>query len=302
MSSTAPGPRGRVEPPVLNPDIREGDRFTDLPLMQAIASAALAAGGPRYTVHPGDLAWWVHHEDPRKADSISYWLWGDRGFVVLSDDEISAITLPGEEVIPLIEWGLRRLDGKASLGWVSSADLELEGFLQGHGWRKTESMRAFEMQTAAPGDRYPESAPGWELRPLHGEDEADARREASHRAFASTMGTEQHLQRYLRFMRSPVYERERDLVAVAPDGRIAAFLIWWPDPSGIAQIEPLGTHADFQRQGLGRALVEFAAARMSEAGMHTIRVCTEETREPASSFYPAAGFTQVDSLGWWRAG
>jgi ribosomal protein S18 acetylase RimI-like enzyme len=285
---------------VIELEIREGDRFNDLPLMQGIASSALAAGGPRYTVHPGDLAWWVYHQDPRRADSTSYWLWEDRGFIAFDGSEISAFTLPGEDVIPLVEWSRERAGQSATVAWVSSADRDLEEYLRRHGWRRTDPMRAFERKTAQSRAALSEPAPGWELRPLRGEEEANARREASHGAFASTMDPEQHLQRYLRFMRSPVYDRERDLVAVAPDGRIAAFLIWWPDRSGIAQIEPLGTHPDFQRQGWGRALVEFAVARMADAGMHTVRVCTEETRVPASSFYPAAGFTQVGSLGWWN--
>jgi ribosomal protein S18 acetylase RimI-like enzyme len=114
------------------------------------------------------------------------------------------------------------------------------------------------------------------------------------------MGEDAHLERYLRFMRSPVYDPERDLVAVAPDGRIAAFMIWWPDRSGIAQIEPFGTHPDFQRRGVGKALIDYGRARMAEAGMHTIRVCTETTRTAAASFYPAAGFVEVGQLGWWR--
>jgi hypothetical protein len=66
--------------------------------MQAIASRALASGGTRYVVHPGDPAWWVHHEDPRLAESTSYWLLDDGGLVVLSEGtEINAFTLPGEE-------------------------------------------------------------------------------------------------------------------------------------------------------------------------------------------------------------
>jgi GNAT superfamily N-acetyltransferase len=99
-------------------------------------------------------------------------------------------------------------------------------------------------------------------------------------------------------MRSPVNDRERDLVAVAPDGRVAAFMVWWSDPSGIAQIEPFGTHPDFHRQGVGRALLKFGLARMQAAGMRTVRVCTEESREAAVAFYGSAGFEQGPRLGW----
>ncbi len=280
--------------------LREVDRITELPAFQAIASSCLAAGGTRYTVHPGDLAWWVHHEDPRLAASTSYWLWEDRGFVALAEDETNIFTLPGEEIVPLIEWSQERLGGGATVGWVSDADTELRAYLQSNGYRLSWSMSSFERDLTALGVAGDDLPPGWELRPVRGEEEADNRREASHRAFRSTMTREAHLQRYLRFMRSPVYDRSHDLVAVAPDGRIASFLIWWADPSGIAQIEPFGTHPDFQRQGVGTSLIEYGVTRMREVGMRLVRVCTQETREAATRFYPAAGFTVTGSLGWWR--
>jgi ribosomal protein S18 acetylase RimI-like enzyme len=284
----------------VHPILREVDRVADLPRLQAIASSALGAGGPRYTVHPGDLAWWVHHQDPRLAASESYWLWEDRGFVVLGEDEINAFARPGEDVIPLVEWGEERLGGGASVAWVARADRELTGHLSEAGYEVAWSMLGFERSLTTEAMAGPTAPTGWELRPLRGEEEADNRRRASFRAFESTMDPEQHLQRYLRFMRSPVYEAERDLVAVSPEGRIASFLVWWADPSGIAQIEPLGTDPDFQRQGAAAALVEYAAVRMAAAGMHTVRVCTQESRTAASRFYPAAGFNEVDRLDWWR--
>jgi ribosomal protein S18 acetylase RimI-like enzyme len=177
------------------------------------------------------------------------------------------------------------------------ADAELESYLQDSGFEPASYMLSFEMDLTV-GVLVPDLGPGWELRHVRGEDEADNRREASHRAFASTMDRKLHLERYLRFMRSPVYDRERDLVAVAPDGRVAAFMVWWSDPSGIAQIEPFGTHPDFHRQGVGRALLKFGLARMQAAGMRTVRVCTEESREAAVAFYGSAGFEQGPRLGW----
>jgi ribosomal protein S18 acetylase RimI-like enzyme len=108
----------------------------------------------------------------------------------------------------------------------------------------------------------------------------------------------QHLDRYLSFMRSPVYVPSNDLVAVAPDGTIASFMVWWPDPTGIAQIEPFGTHPDFHRRGVGRALLHFGLARMLEAGMRVCRVCTDDWRE-ATMFYESVGFTDVGALRWW---
>jgi ribosomal protein S18 acetylase RimI-like enzyme len=108
-----------------------------------------------------------------------------------------------------------------------------------------------------------------------------------------------HLERYLRFMRSPVYDRERDLVAVAPDGRIGSFVFWWPDSSGVAQIEPFGTHPDFQRQGIGKALSYHALTKMKDSGMTLARVVTDESRLDANGFYEGVGFEMVGKTRSW---
>jgi ribosomal protein S18 acetylase RimI-like enzyme len=112
------------------------------------------------------------------------------------------------------------------------------------------------------------------------------------------MPEEMHLQRYLDFMRSSSYVPDRDLVAVAEDGTIASFMVWWADDSGIAQIEPLGTHPDYQRLGLGRALLYHGLCEMKDGGMLTARVCTDDDR-PATHFYEAVGFEDVGRLRWW---
>ncbi len=280
--------------------VRAADKIKDLSKMQAIASHALASGGARCSIHPGDLAWWVHHEDPRLADSTTYWLMGDTGFAALVEGkDINAATVPGGDLVLLIEW-IRQLDDKAEVGSVSEADTELVSYLQASGFEPASYLLNFEMDLTEDEVPTPDLGPGWELRHVRGEEEANNRREASHRAFASKMDPQAHLDRYLRFMRSTVYDKERDLVAVAPDGRVAAFMVWWSDPSGIAQIEPFGTHPEFHRQGVGRALLRFGLGRMQAAGMRTVRVCTDESREPAVAFYASAGFGQGPRLGSWR--
>jgi ribosomal protein S18 acetylase RimI-like enzyme len=112
------------------------------------------------------------------------------------------------------------------------------------------------------------------------------------------MDPSMHVDRYLGFMRSPIYDPERDLVAVAPDGTIVSFMVWWPDVSGIAQIEPFGTHPDFHRRGVGRALIHYGLTRMRAGGMRLARVCTDDDRL-ATAFYESVGFDDVGRLRWW---
>jgi ribosomal protein S18 acetylase RimI-like enzyme len=47
-----------------------------------------------------------------------------------------------------------------------------------------------------------------------------------------------------------------DMVVVDPAGRLAAFCIGWLDcENADGYLEPVGTHPEFQRQGLGRTLL-----------------------------------------------
>lgn len=285
-------------PDQLIPGIRPATA-NDLTEMQAILSEGLATETDRYYIHPGDLAWWIHHADPRYPDHFSCWLQDD-GFLVLDSrtpKEINVFTRPGVPRLPFIIWSQRRLGGTGDVGWVSDRDEELIDQLRVSGYEPRFAYRTYEWDLS--GD-LPEPRPprGWALRHVESEQEADRRRIASHAAFESTMPVDVHLDRYLDLMRSPVYQMERDLVAVRGDGTIGSFMIWWGDDSGVAQIEPFGTHPDFHRQGIGRALLFHGLDEMRRAGMTLARVCTEDDR-PATGFYEACGFTDVGRLRWW---
>lgn len=270
---------------------------TDLPRMQEILSEALAESDGRYTIHPGDLAWWMWHDDPRYPDTVSYWLQPGVGFVVIDarSGEINVFATEAQNRLPLLDWAQRRLGGRGEVGCVADSDVGLIDHLAARSYRpsRTSDLYQWDLSSEPPA---PSLADGWELRPLRGREEADARRRASHSAFRSTMDAQAHLDRYLRFMSSPVYERDRDLVAVSPHGEIGSFMVWWPDRSGIAQIEPFGTHSDFQRQGIATALIRYGLSRMRAAGMVTARVVTDDYREDANAFYKSAGFDLIDQV------
>jgi GNAT superfamily N-acetyltransferase len=275
---------------------------SELRQMQAIPSAAIREDGPRYVIHPGDLAWWAYHNDPRTDHLVSYWLDGDQGFAVLdrNHNEFSVFCMPGQSPLPLIEWSQQQLGPTAKVVIVSSADHALESDRGERGYEMAGIDGPIFTRELSEDDVSPIPPSGLTLRPLSGEGEANARRRASHAAFKSDMDPAEHLERYLRLMRSPVYEAERDLVAVTDDGTVAAFTIWWPDSSGIAQIEPMGTDPAFHRRGIGRALMQYAFSRMREVGMTRVRVITDQHRADAVSFYSAVGFTRTAELRFWK--
>ncbi len=62
---------------------------------------------------------------------------------------------------------------------------------------------------------------------------------------------------------------------------------------GVAQVEPTGVHPDFQRFGLGRALLAEMFRRMCACGARRATVETYSYMGPALALYTAAGFRPV---------
>ena len=96
---------------------------------------------------------------------------------------------------------------------------------------------------------------------------------------------------YLKVMGAPGFDIERELVVVAPDGRFAAFLIYWIDPvSRSGLFEPVGCHPDFQRRGLTQALL-YEGMRRMVAGGATTAIVKHLTDNPTSTaLYASVGF------------
>ncbi len=223
---------------------------------------------------------------------------GDVGFAVLVEGkEINAFIVPGGDLFGLIEWSRQRLDDKAEVGSVSEADTELVTYLRASGNEPTSYMCNFEMDltegvlVSGLGSGWDFAMPGTRKR----------------RTTVVRRRTGRSPRRWIRKRISIAICASCDLRSTTtnviwwrlPPTEIAAFMVWWSDPSGIALIEPFGTHPDFHRQGVGSALLRFGLARMQAAGMRTVRVCTEESREVAVAFYASVGFRQGPRLGWW---
>lgn len=92
----------------------------------------------------------------------------------------------------------------------------------------------------------------------------------------------------------------RVLVAVAPDGCLAAFCVGWLDkdaeekPSG--QIEPLGVHDDFRRLGLGRAILSEGLRRLYLCGADRVYVETDKHGNAALELYEAVGLRVIQDV------
>ncbi|MEV6970596.1 GNAT family N-acetyltransferase [Hamadaea sp. NPDC051192] len=138
---------------------------------------------------------------------------------------------------------------------------------------------------------------GFEIRPAVFAD-AKALAEAHNGAFGDSWTGEQYR---AEVMVKPGYDPTREIVAVAPDGRIAAFCVYWTDPlNKLGHFEPVGTHPDFQRQGLGKAVMAYALREMAADGMTTVTVNHNEENTAAAALYASLGFTSAGKTSGYR--
>ena len=100
---------------------------------------------------------------------------------------------------------------------------------------------------------------------------------------------------YTRFMRLPGYVRDLDVVAVAPDGVIAAYVNGWIDPvNRIGDFGPVGARPAYRRQGLTRAVLLEGLRRMQAHGTDRVCVSTGVSNAPALRLYESIGFRVVN--------
>ncbi|MBN2304839.1 MAG: GNAT family N-acetyltransferase, partial [Anaerolineae bacterium] len=101
---------------------------------------------------------------------------------------------------------------------------------------------------------------------------------------------------YACFMRLPGYHRDLDVVAVTPEGDIAAYVNGWIDPvNRIGDFGPVGACPAYRRQGLTRAVLLEGLRRMQAHGMDRVCVSTGISNIPARRLYESIGFKIVNN-------
>ncbi len=100
----------------------------------------------------------------------------------------------------------------------------------------------------------------------------------------------------LAMMRTSEYNPQMDLVAVAPDGRLAAYTMGSISAANAVTghkdgfTDPVATHPGFQRLGLARALLLAAMQMLKERGMDTARLGTDSENLAMQKTAQAVGF------------
>jgi GNAT superfamily N-acetyltransferase len=180
-----------------------------------------------------------------------------------------------EEMLGVAEQRLAavRPDGTRALTvWAPAGDTLRQGLLRKRGYVKqdgAEHQWRRDLESPIPDAPIP---PGYSIRPL-----GDGL-ELLERCYASGLGfhdgdiktaveNRNDPTWYRNIQTAPLYRRDLDLVAIAPDGAIAAFCtIWFDDVTRSACFEPVATVPAHQRRGLGKALLTEGLRRLQRMG------------------------------------
>ncbi len=104
---------------------------------------------------------------------------------------------------------------------------------------------------------------------------------------------------YFNIQSAPLYRRDLDIVAVTPNGEFASFCtVWFDDVTRTGAFEPVGTHPDHQRRGLGKAVMCEGLRRLKRLGATQANVGSYETA--AHALYASVGFTEYDISEPWQ--
>lgn len=284
--------------------------------MQSILRANKGAN-PHGSFHPGDLEWWFFYGDAETDLSARARIW------TLDDRPIAwtFCTLDGLDYDIAVH--------HAFLNHTAVGEIldQMESFLTAHARTLPANPQGkpFKITTYVDADEtshiellqqrnYTGSAhlvcfgrdlhddlpeitlpDGYSLLDRMRDDLADMRAEAHFSAFSP--GSKMTGARYRYFMTAPSYNPEMDIVVLNPQGRPVAFgMGWLDDESKVGLFEPVGTHQDYQRKGLGRAAMREGMRRMKERGMTVATVNTTANDEDNIAFYHAAGFATVNHI------
>lgn len=267
--------------------------------------------------HVGELMWEFFmvacHLNPHEYIR----LWHDDkgalvGYAILGEDPSFSC-----QVLPEYEWSgieteamawaetrlteLRQRDAKRWSGnFVSGARQDAAKritFLEQHGFRHGNAERAEVNMLRSLDDPIPESAlpAGCLVRAVAEAGEissrAAAQREVWHPWTVGNVSDED----YARLMQLPGYYRDLDVVAVAPDGVIAAYVNGWIDPvNRIGDFGPVGARPAYRRQGLTHAVLLEGLRRLKTRGMDRVCVSTGVSNTPARQLYESIGFKIVN--------
>lgn len=98
-----------------------------------------------------------------------------------------------------------------------------------------------------------------------------------------------------------MFRPELSVYAVSPEGTVAAYCRGTVDAdNGVCGIDPVCTHPDFQRLGLGKAVVQRCFANQRSAGGRFAYIGSEAEPAPGTFLYKSLGPSSRTVCSTWK--
>jgi predicted N-acetyltransferase YhbS len=246
-----------------------------------------------------DVQWWWR--SPRSSDSLDQRFWVDAdgpvAAVLLTDWGRSwgcdPIVVPGSPEVDIGEIWARALETIAAqrLGMVDvlarDDDHDLERLLALAGFTAqsdSSGITWMDVEDRPAGARLPRGFAIVDRSEPHGIHPVSRR---------SGDRSEERLRQ------CSLYDPALDLAVQTDDGATAAYALFWFDPvTLVGLVEPMRVEDDFQRRGMGRALLTAGLDRLERHGARRFKVGYGS--EPARALYLGAGFRQSATMTSYR--
>lgn len=206
-----------------------------------------------------------------------------------------------EEMVATAEQYLAISDGKGRQRlrvWAIECDQARQELLARRGYVKSDWPEYMHYQSLEGPVLDAKPAPGYTVRAL-----GDGL-ELLERCYASGLGfhkgdikiaveNRDDATWYRNIQNAPLYRRDLDIVAIAPDGAIASFCtVWFDDVSRIGIFEPVATVPAHQRRGLGKAVMSEGLRRLVKMG--AIKAFVSSYSVEAGALYASTGFSAYE--------
>jgi ribosomal protein S18 acetylase RimI-like enzyme len=289
--------------------VRAFDRDRDLAAVLELVGRSRARGETGAIFHPGGLQWWLRRIGRAGFDvtvlvnddaPVGLALRDGSDVIVQTD---AAHTNDRAEILAWVEARVRETDERELFVSVADADDGLPRTLLARGYAPTEKY-GYELVydlTTEPG--APELPSGFEIISLT--PALTDRYIALHRAAWSRPNAPSTYDRLQHDAVTGMPDFRYDLVPIvaAPDGTLAAYCIsWWDPRSASVEIEPLGTHPNFRRKGLARAIVRETLRRSWALRAAYALVWGASANPEAKALYESAGLRSRRVLRDYRVG
>jgi ribosomal protein S18 acetylase RimI-like enzyme len=275
---------------------RSFDRKRDLPDLLDLVGHARANSEPHAFLHPGGLQWLLRRLG-RDTFAVRRWVMGDAlaGFAVADAGYVMVLPMGSglEDHLELVDMERARAEREGAEAievTVWEEDRPMVAALAERGFEVSATYGQELVRELVDPLPPPARPAGFAMRWL--EPGLDASYVELHRAAWMRNGVPSSYTHEMHdfVVTMPDFRRELVPIVSAPDGTLAAYCIAWLDPrTRTVEIEPLGTHPEFRRLGLGRAIVNEVFRRSAEHRASLVMVWGVPENDAAFHLYTSAG-------------